>query len=325
MRKIKWGVLGTAGIAEGQTIPGMQQAENCELYAVAGRKLEKAEAFKKKFGFEKAYGSYEELLADPEVEAVYIPLPNEMHREWTIKALQAKKHVLCEKPLAPTEAEAKEMIKVAEENGVYLMEAFAYLHSPLTKAIKDELESGIIGDVRFMDSAFVTSDYDVSNIRMRRETFGGGTYDLGCYTISQILWMLGEEPETVQAVAEFSKEKVDVCATGLLTFTGGKRAVFQCGITLATNKDWRIDRVQIHGTKGFIASNAEFNQCGDLSYTVSVNGQAETKTVHARQNYALEVEQLGRCITDGEKPHVSNEFTLKIARTMDKIFKAINY
>ena len=121
MRKVKWGVLGTAGIARGQTIPGMQLAEHCELYAVAGRNPEKAEQFRNEFGFQKAYGSYEELLADPEVEAVYIPLPNHIHCEWTVKALQAKKHVLCEKPLAMNAAEAEAMFRAAEENGMLLI------------------------------------------------------------------------------------------------------------------------------------------------------------------------------------------------------------
>lgn len=325
MRKIKWGVMGTSFIADVMTIPGMQQAGNCELYAIAGRNMEKAEAFKTKFGFERAYGSYEALLADPEVEAVYIPLPNQMHREWAIKAMQAKKHVLCEKPLAPTESEAKEMIQAAEENGVFLMEAFAYLHSPFTRAIKDEIESGAIGDIRYMENAFITSDYDLSNIRMRKETFGGSTYDLGCYGISQILWMFGEEPKGVQAIAEFSKENIDICTTGMLTFEKRKRAVFQCGMVLATGKDWRIDRLQIQGSKGFISSNTRFNQDGDLSYTVTVGDKTEEKKISVRQNYALEVEQLGRCIAEGEKPYVSNEFTLKVARTMDKVLKAINY
>ena len=142
MRKIKWGVLGTAGIARGCTIPGMQQAENCEMYAIAGRSIEKAEAFRAEFGFQKAYGSYEALLNDPEVEAVYIPLPNELHCEWAVKALNAKKHVLCEKPLAPTLEEIERMIAAANENGVLLMEAFAYLHSPIVSAVKAELDSG---------------------------------------------------------------------------------------------------------------------------------------------------------------------------------------
>ena len=130
MEKVRWGVIGTAGIARGETIPGMLLAENCELYAVAGRSLEKAKSFRDAFGFRKAYGSYDELLADPAVEAVYIPLPNDLHCEWSIRALQAGKHVLCEKPLAVSEEQAKRMFEAAEKNGVYLMEAFAYLHSP---------------------------------------------------------------------------------------------------------------------------------------------------------------------------------------------------
>ena len=323
MNKIKWGVLGTAGIAKGCTIPGMQQAVNCELTAIAGRSIEKAEAFRVEFGFEKAYGSYEALLADPEIQAVYIPLPNEMHYDWTIKALKAKKHVLCEKPLAPTVAEIEEMIACANENGVILMEAFAYLHSPIVSAVKQDLEK--IGDILYMESAFITSDYDVSNIRMRRETFGGAAYDLGCYNISQILWMMGEEPETVQACASYSDRKIDNCTTGLMTFKNGAKASFVCGMLLATDQDKRIDRFQIHGTKGFIRSDAAFNQCGELSYTICVDDKIETKTVSVPQNYSLEVEQLGRCITDGETPHVSNAFTVMNSKTLDRVLRAMGY
>jgi len=323
MKKIKWGVLGTAGIAKGCTIPGMLQADNCILTAIAGRNMEKARCFQQEFGFEKAYDSYEALLADPDIEAVYIPLPNEMHYEWAIKALEAKKHVLCEKPLAPTTKQAEEMIACAEKNGMILMEAFAYLHSPLVAAVKADLDK--IGDVLYMESAFLTSDYDISNIRMRRETFGGCTYDLGCYNISQILWMLGEEPESVQAVASFSDQKIDICTTGLMAFKGGAKANFTCGMLLATDQDKRIDRFQIHGTKGYIRSEAQFNQAGDLNYTLCVDGECEVKTVHAPQNYKLEVEQLGRCIACGEKPHVSNAFTLQISRTLDRVLEAIGY
>lgn len=325
MRKIKWGVLGTAGIAKGQTIPGMVEAENCELYAIAGRSLEKAKAYQDEFGFEKIYGSYEELLADPAVEAVYIPLPNTLHHEWTIKALEAKKHVLCEKPLAPNEKMIQEMIDAADKNGVFLMEAFAYLHSPFVKAVKEELDNGVIGDVLYMESAFITSDYDISNIRMRRETLGGCLYDLGCYCTSQILWMFDEEPEKVQAISDYSDQKIDLYTTGLLNFKSGKRASFNAGMILATDQDKRIDRFQIHGTKGYIKSEVEFNQKGELSYILCADGKEEVKTVTAPQNYKLEVEQLGRCIVDGETPHVSNAFTLRNARTLDRLLKAIQY
>ena len=325
MRKINWGVIGTAGIAKGQTIPGMQLAENCNLYAIAGRTMEKAKAFQDEFGFAVAYDSYEALLADPNVEAVYIPLSNELHYEWTIKALNAKKHVLCEKPLAPTPAQIKEMFDCAKANGVLLMEAFAYLHSPLMAAIKNELQSGTIGDVQYVESQFITSDYDISNIRMRKETFGGATYDLGCYTTTQILWLLEDMPVKVQAIADFSDHGIDTYTSGLLKFADGKKATFICAMILATDKDRRIDCLRVHGSLGDIRTDARFNQCGELTYTVTVDDVSAVKTVSTPQNYKLEVEQLGRCITDGEKPHVSEVFTMKNALLMEQILKTIGY
>lgn len=325
MKKINWGVLGTAGIAKGQTIPGMQQAENCNLYAIAGRKLEKALAYQQEFGFQKAYGSYDELLADPNVEAVYIPLPNELHYEWAVKAMTVKKHVLCEKPLAPTPEQVEKLHQIAEENGVFLMEAYAYLHSPFIAAIKEELESGTIGDVLYLESEFITSDYDVSNIRMRKETFGGCTYDLGCYCTTMALWMMGEIPEKVQAVAEFSDQGVDALTTAILTFPGGKRAILTSGMVLATEKHHRIDRLEIHGTKGCIKSSVQFNQQGLLSYTVWVDGTETVKTINTPHNYRLEVEQLGRCILNGETPHVTKEFSVRNSRVLESILYTIGY
>lgn len=325
MRKINWGVIGTAGIAKGCTIPGMQLAENCNLYAIAGRSMAKAESYKQEFGFEVAYDSYEALLADPKVEAVYIPLPNELHYEWTIKALQAKKHVLCEKPLAPTPAQISEMFACAKANDVILMEAYAYLHNPLMAAIKEELKSGVIGDIRYIESQFITSDYDVSNIRMRRETYGGALYDLGCYNTSQILWMLDEDPVKVQAVAEFSDRNIDTHTTGILTFADGKKATFICAMVLATDKDRRIDCLRIHGTLGDIRTDAQFNQAGELTYTLTVGDESVIKTVSTPQNYSLEAAQLGRCITDGEKPHISEEFSVRNAIVMEKILEKIGY
>ena len=325
MRKINWGVIGTAGIAKGCTIPGMQLAENCNLYAVAGRSMDKAKAYQQEFGFQVAYDSYEALLADPNVEAVYIPLPNQLHYEWTLKALKAKKHVLCEKPLAPTIPQIQEMFACAKENGVILMEAFAYLHSPLMAAIKAELQSGVIGDVLYLESQFITSDYDISNIRMRSETYGGAVYDLGCYNTSQMLWLMDEEWVNVQAIADFSPERVDSYTSGMVKFASGARASFICAMVLATEQDRRIDCLRIHGTKGNIRTDAEFNQCGELTYTVTVGDEKTVKTVATPQNYSLEVAQLGRCITEGEKPHVSEEFTLRNAKLLKEILATIGY
>lgn len=325
MEKIKWAVLGTAGIAKGQTIPGMLQAENCELYAIAGRSLEKAKAYQEEFVFTKAYGDYDELLADPQVEAVYIPLPNQLHHDWAIKALKAKKHVLCEKPLAPTAKEAEEMIRCANENGVLLMEAFAYLHSPYVCALKEIVDSGVLGEIRYIETAFITSDYDVSNIRMRKETFGGALYDLGCYNTSLILRLLGEEPESVQASAVYSDRNVDRLTTGILTFKGGTSAAFTCGMVLPTDMNQRLDRLQIHGTKGKIVSDVEYNQEGECSFTVVTEEGTQVRKVTARQNYALETEQFGRCIRQGETPFVSNEFTMMNSRTIDRLLESIGY
>ena len=324
MHKINWGVLGTADIARGATIPGMQRAANCNLYAVAGRSLEKAERYRTEFGFEKAYEGYDALLGDPAVEAVYIPLPNSLHAEWSIRAMKAGKHVLCEKPLAANEAEAKRLFETAKECGVHLMEAFAYLHSPLTAAIKAELDTGAIGEVRYIENAFVTSGYDQTNIRMHRDLLGGGFYDLGCYCVSQVLWLLGE-PDSVSALGEFNADGVDTLATGVLGYKNGARAVFNCGLMLAPTVGKRLDRLLIFGTEGVLRTDAEYNQRGRLCYQIQRGDTVTTKYVDTPHNYALEVEQLGRCIAEGETPWVSAEFSVMNARTMDRVLKAIGY
>lgn len=327
MRKIKWGVLGTAYIFERDTALGMQLAENCELYAIAGRNIDKAQNFKEKYGFEKAYGSYDELLNDSDIEAVYIPLPNDMHYEWTIRALEHKKHVLCEKPLAPTAKEAEEMFRTAKENGVYLMEAFAYQHSPYIKAVKSEIENGNIGDILYMEAALITSDYVKENIRMRKETFGGCTYDLGVYAISLIQSILGKEPKTIHAISSKNADGVDMYTTGIFEYESGAKASFDCGMVLATEKNSFLDRFQIHGTKGSISSlNFNFNAPGKLTYVIKdFEGNEEIKAVDTPQNYRLEVEQLGRCIADGETPYLTEAFSVSLARTIDRVLKEIKY
>lgn len=325
MAKVNWGVLGTAGIAKGCTIPGMQLAENCNLYAVAGRSLEKAEQFKNEFGFEKAYGDYDSLLSDDSIQAVYIPLPNELHYEWVMKAIDAGKNVLCEKPLAPTKKQVEELFEAANKKGVVLMEAFAYLHTPYIAALKSELDAKTIGDVTYIETAFLTSDYDISNIRMRRETYGGSLYDLGCYCTSIITWLLGKAPKSVMAFAEFSDEKIDKFASAMLKYDDGIRAAFSSGMIFETNKDRRHDRLYINGTKGYIKSDVEYNQAGELSYRVCVDGVETVKTVNVAQNYSLEVAQLGRCITDGEKPHVSKEFSILNSEVLGRVLEAAGY
>ena len=321
-RRIRWGVLGTANIARGCTIPGMQLAENCALHAIAGRSREKAEQFRAEFGFEKAYDSYEALLADPAVEAVYIPLPNTLHREWVIKAARAGKHILCEKPMAPDAAQAAEMQAAAKENGVLLMEAFAYLHNPFVKAVKAELDAGTIGEILYFESEFIAGRRPDTDIRLKKETGGGAFYDLGCYPLSMALWMIGKEPDEVKATAQFSEKEIDLFTSAVLLYGNGPVAKIDCGMLPIPG---RQDRFCVFGTKGKIISPVEFNQCGEIPYTIERDGVQETKTVTAPNNYALETEQLSRCILYGEKPHVSKAFSLMAARTTDRILNAIGY
>lgn len=324
-RIINWGVIGTAGIAKGQTIPGMMQAENCRLFAIAGRSMEKALEYQKTFGFEKAYDSYEALLNDPNVEAVYIPLPNTLHYEWVKKAILSGKHVLCEKPITPTAAEAEELFRLADEHGVYLMEAYAYLHSPWVAAIKEEIDSGTVGKILYIESQFVTSEHLENNIRMRKETNGGCMYDLGCYCTSMISWMLGREPDDIRAAAIYSPEGVDVLTSAVFSYKDGTKAMMNCGMVLEKGADKRLDQLRIEGKEGSIRSTGEFNGCGEMSYTVIKNGISAKKKVQVPQNYRLEVEQLGRCISDGEAPHVSGAFTVANLTTVERVLKEIGY
>ncbi|MBO4927281.1 MAG: Gfo/Idh/MocA family oxidoreductase [Clostridiales bacterium] len=342
--KVKWGVLGTAAIAEHCTIPGMKLAENCELYAIAGRSEEKVRKFKEQFGFEVGYVGYEKLLSDPSVEAVYIPLPNHIHKEWVIKALRAGKHVLCEKPLALNASEAQEMFDEATRNHVILMEAYAYLHGQYVESLCKDVASGVIGDLVYIDTAFLTQGYK-EDFRLYKDLGGGMIYDLGCYCTTMILSLLAAssqnpEPVYVRAVAEMSDEaaelgsgdlaknkenRVDAFAGVLMKFQGGVRASFDCGMVLGVNGFGRYDRLYIHGTKGAIRSEVEYNQEGELSYQIHTADEVIERKVTVDQNYKLEVEQLGRCIRDGEAPHITADFSIRNAKLLDAILKEAGY
>lgn len=319
---IKWGVLGTANIADYGVIPGMLQADNCELYAIAGRRQEKVDAYVNKFGFSKGYVGYDNLLADPDVQAVYIPLPNDIHKEWVIKALHAGKHVLCEKPLAMNAKEAWEMYKVAMDNNLILMEAYAYLHSPYVQALKDDVNNGVIGDVQFIESAFYTQGYD-EDFRLHKEFGGGMVYDLGCYCTTMILSLINSEVNMVKAVAEMTDEGVDFSTACILRFENGVRAAFNVGMVLGRNA--RYDRLYIKGTKGCIISPVEYNQTGHLTYEVIVDGIKTVREIDAPNNYKLEVENMGRAIMGQEKPLITPKFSLKNSNLLDTILNEIGY
>lgn len=324
MSKVKWGVLGTANVAAWGTIPGMKKSESCELYAIAGRSLEKAERYKSEFGFQKAYGSYDELIADADVQAIYIPLPNNLHKEWVIKALKAKKNVLCEKPIGLNAAETKEMFKVASDNGVLLMEAYAYLHSPYVESLKKDVSSGVIGDIDYIETAFITQGYK-EDIRLYKELGGGAMYDLGCYCTTMILSLIDSDVSYVKADAEFSDKGVDLNTAAILRFDNGTRASFNVGMILGENTNSRFDRLFIHGTKGSVRSDVEYNQEGDVSYRIYSGDEVIERKVSVPHNYSLEIEQFSRCIMHGEKPHITSQFSIKNAELIDMVLEDIGY
>ncbi len=315
---IRWGILGTAGIAEGCTIPAMLKAEGCELYAIAGRDEKKVKHFQKTYGFANAYIGYDSLLQDKEVQAVYIPLPNALHHQWVMRAIEAGKHVLCEKPIALNAKEAEAMFQAAKERGVVLAEAYAYLHSPYIEALQEDIRSGKIGDVDYIETAFVTQGYK-EDIRLNKELGGGAMYDLGCYCTTMILSLVDDNVSNVNAMAELNEDGIDLMTSGMMRFENGVRATFEVGMVLGTNSNARMDRLYIHGSSGEIQSSVEYNQEGELTYKLISDGEIVERTLAARNNYSLEFEQMNRCIWGEEKPKVTAAFSIKNAKVIDEL------
>lgn len=266
MNRVRWGVLGTARIATVHVIPALQQAEHAEVTAVASRHLERAEAAARTLGLATAYGSYEELLADPEIDAVYIPLPNDLHVAWSMRALAAGKHVLCEKPIGLSSAEAQTLLEGARRYpNLKVMEAFMYRFHPQWQHAREMVAAGELGDLRSIQSFFSYSNTDPSNIRNQPEHGGGGLMDIGCYNISYSRYIFGSEPVRVVAVAEMDPVfKTDRLVSAVLDFGASGTATFTCSTQLVP-----YQRVNIFGTRGRIEVeipvNAPSNQPCRLS------------------------------------------------------------
>ena len=220
--------------------------------------------------------------------------------------------------------EPREMYRVAEECGKYLMEAYAYLHSPYIKSLKETLAGKAIGEVDYIETAFITQGY-AEDIRLHKEMGGGAMYDLGCYCTTMILSLTDSDPVFVRACAEFSDLGVDSMTSGLIRFDNGVRASFNVGMILGEDTDARFDRLCIHGTKGYIRSDTEYNQEGDVSYEVYTADGVKKINVTVPNNYCLEVEQLGRCIAGDEDPYVTAAFSVKNAELIDSILEEIGY
>src|SRR3954471_1411454 len=242
-RAVKWGIISTADINR-KLIPGAHASNKVELVAVASRDKDRAEAFAREWQIERAYGSYDELLADPDIEAVYIPLPNTMHAEWSIKALDAGKHVLCEKPFSRHTDEVEASFDAAERNDRLLSEAFMYRHNPQTARLKELGESGAIGELRLVRSAFIYGLYDADNIRLRTDVEGGALMDVGCYNVSGSR-LVGGEPEHVLGEAWYGPSGTDWVFSGTLRFPGNVIGLFHCGTALPGQ-----DELEVIGSEG---------------------------------------------------------------------------
>jgi predicted dehydrogenase len=255
MSKVNWGVLGTARIATEKVIPAMQLGRYCLVTAIASRARDRAQAAAGKLGIKKAYGSYEDLLADPEIDAVYIPLPNHLHVPWSIKALEANKHVLCEKPIGLSSEEARALLDTAKRHPrLKAMEAFMYRHHPQWQRSRQLVAEGGIGQLRTIQSFFSYYNADPSNIRNQAEIGGGGLMDVGCYPISLSRFIFGAEPQKVFAIVEYDPNfKTDRLASGILDFGSGT-STFTCSTQLV-----RYQRVNILGTEGRVEIEIPFN------------------------------------------------------------------
>lgn len=312
MNRVKWGILGYARIAEMSTIPAILEAENAVFYAMASRDQAKRVACQEKFNCEKAYETYDELLDDPLIDAVYIPLPNSLHKEWAIKAMKKGKHVLCEKPMTLNEKDAIEMVEASKKNGVILMEAFMYRYTHRTKKVQEILESGVIGEIKHVTSSFRFFLNRPNTIKMNAALGGGSLYDVGCYPLNFVQMVIGEEPKEVQVAAEM-ENGVDVSASVLLTYESGKIATIHSGFN-AFGRNYS----EITGTKGRLEIPDTFLDNEGSIILVTDEGIEEI-SIEGCHRYTLEIEDFSNAVLLVVKPLFSLEESLRNSRIMDQI------
>jgi D-xylose 1-dehydrogenase (NADP+, D-xylono-1,5-lactone-forming) len=302
---VNWGVLGAAKIAR-SLATALRDSKLACSYAVASRSLPKAKAFAREYGFQKCYERYQTLLNDPEVDVIYNPLPNHLHCAWTIRALEAGKHVLCEKPLAKNAAECRRMIAAAKRNNRLLMEAFMYRVHPQTLRIQELLRERTIGEIRVMRAGFgFTLDEDSGNVRLETRMGGGCLMDVGCYCVNAIRTFFGEEPSLVLGHAERGKRtKVDMNFAGTLVFSEGKLGIFNSSFRTVLDRG-----IEIIGTRGRILAPSPWKPDGKLStFTLEVDGKA--KVIEIRDGgeiYHNEVNHFSRCVLTNKPPLIPPE------------------
>jgi D-xylose 1-dehydrogenase (NADP+, D-xylono-1,5-lactone-forming) len=324
-RKIRWGVLGWARIARENVVPAIQRSANSEFHAIASRDSAKLAECRERFPAAKPYSSYDELLRDPEVDAVYIPLPNSMHREWTIKAAEHGKHVLCEKPIALNAAECREMIDACAANRVTLMEAFMYRYTHRTRKVLEVLRSGALGEIKFVSSTFRYLLVNRSSIKIQPELGGGSLYDVGCYPVN-FVGMVADEiaghgpgksplPKSVSVELE-RVGGVDVIFSALMKYPSGLIASLNSGF----NAQRRLFS-EIVGAKGALEiPDTFFDNAGTLVLTTG--DDRREIPVEVSDRYRFEVEDFADAILQGKAPQFSLAETQRNMELLDQLFAA---
>jgi D-xylose 1-dehydrogenase (NADP+, D-xylono-1,5-lactone-forming) len=298
---LRWGLLSTANINRA-LIPPLRASTRNRLAAVASRSQASADAYAREWNIPKAHGSYEALLADPEIDVIYNPLPNHLHAEWTIKALEAGKHVLCEKPIALTLPEVDAMTEAARRTGKVLAEAFMYRHHPQTLKVKELVTSGAIGKLQAVRGAFTFKIKSENNIRLSPEMGGGALWDVGCYPVSYARFIVGQEPVEVYGQQVTGRSGVDDSFFGQMKFPGDIYAQFDCGI----RTPYRT-HIEIIGDAGYIRVADPFKPGLDGAITLSRQDVTETVPIPSMELYLGEVEDMAECILTGKAPRISLE------------------
>ena len=324
--KVKWGILSTANIGKKALIPALQSCGNAEVMAIASTSG-KAEDAATELSIPKAYGSYEDLLDDAEIHAVYIPLPNTLHKEWVIKAARKGKHVLCEKPAALKAEDVREMAEECRKNNVLFMEAFMYQFHPQHRRVKELIAEGVIGDVRHMHSVFTFKlDFEKNkeNIRLNKELGGGSVWDVGCYCIHSSRFILGQEPSEVYVKGNVHERfGVDTKADGILKFQNGVTASFECSFEQPMK-----DFYEISGTKGAIkvpfAYRSDRFPGGEVEITIIDEKGEETKETLAGSQYEIQAAHFSQCILEGKQPVYSAEETIKNIQTIQACYQSMD-
>jgi predicted dehydrogenase len=318
MTKLRWGILGVAGI-NNRILPSFPRARNAELRAIASRSLDKAQAAASAAGIPVAHGSYETLLDDHNIDAVYIPLPNSLHAEWTRKAAERGKHIWCEKPLCPTAAEAQALVDFCKAKGVKLMDGFMWPHHPRTQHLRQFLDSGGIGEVHRVGGAFTfqMKPLDPNNIRLKPEMAGGSLLDVGCYPVYGIRWAFGTEPVKAYATATF-QHGVDVEMNGILWFADGRMATFDCGFTHPFRR-W----LEITGTDAVVWVPHMWIPLPRATYYIYREGNpVEEVLIEDEDQIQHMIENFSQAALDGQPVTPPPDEAVKTLRVLDALAKS---